>query len=196
LLAGADLPWCNRTRTRGPPHIQWRKSMRKFLLAVALLAVPVLSAAAANNPWIGTWKLDPAKSQSPGSTITCSKAANGLMHYSNDDGWNFDFHFGIDGKEYKTADGYSVIWTAAGPSAWDAVVKFKGSFFGKLHHQLSADGKTLTLTEVGTRPDGSSYASKSVYTRESGSTGEGQGHLRQAVGPRFRFTLQRNRAAS
>jgi hypothetical protein len=144
--------------------------MRKLLLAVALLAAPTLSAAAAENPWIGTWKLDPARSQMPGTTIACSKAANGLMHYVNDGGWDFDF--GIDGKEYKTAtSGYTDTWTAAGTGAWDTVVKRKGSFYEKMHHQLSADGKTLTLTETGTRPDGSSFTAETVYTRESGSAG-------------------------
>jgi hypothetical protein len=143
--------------------------MRKFLLAVALLAVPVLSAAAANNPWIGTWKLDPAKSQFTGDTFTYSKAANGLLHFSDGSTENFDF--GVDGKEYKMPSGYTTSWTAAGPSGWDSTTTLEGKVLDKVHRQLSADGKTLTITSTGTKPDGSSFADESVYTRVSGGSG-------------------------
>jgi hypothetical protein len=143
--------------------------MRKFLLAVALLAVPVLSAAAASNPWIGTWKLDPAKSQFTGDTFTYSKAANGLLHFS--DGSTESFDFGTDGKEYQSTLGRTEAWTAASASAWDTVVTFKGTVLDKAHYQLSSDSKTLTITSTGTKPDGSSFADESVYARVSGSSG-------------------------
>jgi hypothetical protein len=143
--------------------------MRKFLLALALLAVPVLSAAAADNPWVGSWKLDPAKSQFTGDTFTYSKAANGLLHFSDGSTENYDF--GIDGKEYKSNYGTTEAWTAAGSSAWDSVVTLKGTVLSKVHYQLSSDGKTLTITSTGTKPDGSRFTDESVYTRESGSSG-------------------------
>jgi hypothetical protein len=143
--------------------------MRKLLLAVALLAVPALSAAAANDPWTGTWKLDPAKSHFTGDTFTYSQLANGLMHYSNGSTQGFDF--GIDGKEYSAVYGRTTIWTAAGANAWDTVTRFKGTVVAKAHRELSSDGKTLTLVESGTRPDGSSFKEEDVYTRVSGSAG-------------------------
>jgi hypothetical protein len=143
--------------------------MRKFLLAFALLAVPTLSAAAANNPWIGTWKLDPAQSHFTGDTFTYSKAANGRLHFS--DGSTESYDFGIDGKEYKMALGRTTSWTASGDNAWDTVTKFKGNVLENVHYQLSPDGKTLTIIESGTKPDGSSLKDESTYTRLSGSTG-------------------------
>src|ERR1700719_3316258 len=99
VLYRVGPPWCNRARTRVRSENERRARMRKLLLAVALLAVPALSAAAANDPWTGTWKLDPAKSHFTGDTFTYSKLANGLMHYSNGSTQGFDF--GIDGKEYS-----------------------------------------------------------------------------------------------
>jgi hypothetical protein len=143
--------------------------MRKFLLAFALLALPALSAAAANNPWIGTWKLDPAQSHFTGDTFTYTKAANGLIHFS--DGSTESFDFGIDGKEYTTVYGRTTVWTASGSNAWDSVTKFNGTVLVNVHRQLSPDGKTLTIVENGTKPDGSSFKDESVYKRLSGSTG-------------------------
>jgi len=48
--------------------------MKRILLLyfLALLSATTL-AIAADNPWIGTWKLDPAKSHFTGDTFTYSK---------------------------------------------------------------------------------------------------------------------------
>jgi hypothetical protein len=143
--------------------------MQKLLLACALLALSALSSHAADNAWVGTWKLDIAKSHFTGDTFTYTQAANGLMHYSNGSDVNFDF--GIDGKEYMSAYGRSVIWTAAGDNAWNTVVMFNGNVFSKVHRQISPDGKTYTITMERTRPDGSAYSEEDVYVRETGTTG-------------------------
>jgi hypothetical protein len=57
--------------------------MKKLLLVCALTIFAVLPALAADSPWIGNWKLDPAKSHFIGDTFTYSKAANGMMHFSD-----------------------------------------------------------------------------------------------------------------
>jgi hypothetical protein len=143
--------------------------MRKLLLASALLVLPALSVYAADNPWVGTWKLDLAKSNFTGDTFTYTQAEKGLFHFS--DGSAISYDFGIDGKEYPTPLGYTDIWTAGGNNSWDTVVKLKGTIVDNVHRQLSADGKTLTITETGTKPDGSSFHDEEVYNR----VGKGQG---------------------
>jgi hypothetical protein len=57
--------------------------MRKLLLTAAVLALSALSVRAADSPWAGNWKLDPAKSKFTGETFTWSKTANGMYHYSD-----------------------------------------------------------------------------------------------------------------
>jgi hypothetical protein len=143
--------------------------MKKFLLVCALTISSFVSAIAADNPWIGTWTLDLSKSQFTGDTFTYSKAANGMMHYS--DGSNANFDFAIDGKEYKTVYDRTTTWTAAGDNTWDTVMKANGKVLGKSHRQLSSDGKTLTITGTGTRPDGSAFHNETVYTRVTGTNG-------------------------
>jgi hypothetical protein len=143
--------------------------MKKTLLALALLALTTAPALATDNPWSGTWKLNVVKSQFTGDTFTYSKAANGMMHYS--DGSVVSYDFGIDGKEYKTVYGRTTMWTAAGNNAWDSVYKGNGTILSKTHRELSADGKTLTITSTGTKPDGSKFNDVVVYSRVTGTNG-------------------------
>jgi len=43
--------------------------------------------------------------------------------------------------------------------------------FTNLHRELSADGKTLTITAAGTKPDGSTYHDERVFERVTGTDG-------------------------
>lgn len=143
--------------------------MRKFLLICAFALFATLPALAVDNPWVGTWTLDLNKSHFTGDTFTYSKATNGMMHFSDGSVANFDF--GIDGKGYKTVYDRTTTWTAAGNNAWDSVTKANGKVLVNTHRQLSDDGKTLTITETGKRPDGTTFHDEAVYTRVTGTTG-------------------------
>jgi hypothetical protein len=143
--------------------------MKTLVLCCSLLALPAGAALAADSPWVGTWKLDEARSHLTGDTFTYSKGPGAMLHYS--DGVNVSYDFGLDGKEYPTAFGRVTSWTAAGKNAWDSVVKADGKVLGKGHRELSADGKTLTMTFTGTNADGSAYDEQDVYER----TGPGEG---------------------
>src|SRR6202043_2674539 len=143
--------------------------MKALLLVCALLTAPTGAALAADSPWNGTWTLDPGKSHSTGETFTYSKGPGQLLHYS--EGSTVAYDFGIDGKGYKAWANCTVTWTAAGKNAWDSVYKIKGKVFSKIRRELSADGKTLTITTAGTRPDGSSYRDVSVFERATGADG-------------------------
>ena len=143
--------------------------MKKTLLFCALLALPAGTAFAADSPWTGTWKLDPARSHLTGQTFTYSKGPGQLLHY--EDGSTASFDFGIDGKEYKTWSNRTSTWTAAGKGAWDTVVKADGKVLSNGHFGLSADGKTLNMVFTGTKPDGSSFHEEDTFTRVTGTDG-------------------------
>ena len=68
------------------------------------IAVSVLSAADA--PYIGKWKLNPAKSQFKGQTVLIEKTPDGGFHVHQND---LDFTFKLDGKEYPTPDGGTIL---------------------------------------------------------------------------------------
>jgi hypothetical protein len=143
--------------------------MKKFLLAFTCFALFSLTSFAAENPWVGNWKLDVSKSHFTGDTFSYSKAANGMMHYS--DGSTISFDFGVDGKEYKSEFDRTTAWTGHGENAWDTVTKAKGITLYQSHYQISPDSKTLTIQTTGTKPDGSTFNDEAIYTRVTGTTG-------------------------
>ena len=143
--------------------------MKMTLILSSVLALQAGSALAADSPWTGTWKLDPTQSHFTGDSFTLSKAPGKMLHYS--DGSTASFDFAIDGKEYKSWANRTTTWTPAGNNAWETVTQAEGRVLAKSHRQLSADGKTLTITSTGTRPDGTSFHEEEVFTRASGSAG-------------------------
>lgn len=143
--------------------------MKATWIICSLLALPVGAASAADSPWNGTWKLDAAKSHLTGQTFTYSERPGGMLHY--EDGSTASFDFGLDGKEYKTWADRTTAWTAAGKNAWDTVTRAAGKVHAKGHVALSEDGKTLTMTLTGTRPDGQDFHEEDVFSRVSGAEG-------------------------
>jgi hypothetical protein len=143
--------------------------MKTTLLLCSLLALPAGTALGADSPWNGSWKLDPAKSHFTGQTFTYSKGPGELLHY--EDGSTASFDFGTDGKEYKTWGNRTTTWTPAGKNAWNRVSTADGKALSKGHVGLSEDGKTLTMTFAGSRPDGTAFDDEDVFTRVSGTDG-------------------------
>jgi len=143
--------------------------MKTTLVLCSVLALQTGSALAADSPWSGTWKLDPAQSHFTGDTFTLAKGPGNLLHYS--DGSTASYDFGVDGKQYKTWANRSTTWTPAGNNAWDTVTQADGKVLVKSHRELSADGKTLTMTFTGTRPDGVAFRDEEVYDRVDGTAG-------------------------
>lgn len=147
----------------------YKKAIAKKAIAAMPVLLALVAAAAVDSPWVGTWKLDMAKSNFAGDTMTYSKTPAGFYHFS--DGSTASYDFGIDGKEYPTSSGNKTTWTAAGDHAWDTTIKAHGNFVVKIHRELSDGDKTLTVTSTGTKPDGSTFNTESVYTRVTGTTG-------------------------
>ena len=142
--------------------------MKTRLVLSSLLLLATGAAYAAENPWVGTWKLDPAQSHLAGDTFTYSKGPGSLLHFS--DGV-VAYDFGTDGKAYKSAYDRTTTWTQTGPNSWDSVTTRNGKVLGKAQRTLSADGKTLTVHYTGTRPDGAPFDDRDVYTRMTAGAG-------------------------
>ena len=140
--------------------------MKKLLLActsVVLSAVPTL---AVENPWVGTWKMDPSKGHSSGYKIAYSKLESGLYRWSIGD---VGFDFGMDGKEYKALGDSTLSQTQVGDNAWRSVWKENAKVVSDDHAEISADGQTLTVLRKSTRPDGSTDAYQVIFIRVSGT---------------------------
>lgn len=135
------------------------------LLLFASLATSTLRAA--EDPFVGDWKLNPSKSnltdqmdvESAGGNKYLVDVGNGLEPIV------------VDGPEQPRADGSAVSVTAEGPSAWKMVQKKDGHMILTANWKLSQDGNTLTDNLSKVSPDGSTSAVDYVFQRK----GEGSG---------------------
>ena len=135
-----------------------------FLLGLSMAAV----LSAANNPFVGNWKLNPEKSHFTGDSMTYSRAGAGEMKYS---GGGLSYTFKTDGKERSGLMGEMVTWKKIDDHTWEVTHKTKGNVTSKNTLKLSEDGKTLDITVDGKRVNGETYQEKDVYERIAAGTG-------------------------
>jgi hypothetical protein len=114
----------------------------------------------------GTWKLNPAKSQFTGGTMTIDKKPSGLMHFS---GGGYEFDFDTTGKEFPTPDGGTMSAKQVDPSTMVLTAKVNGKVMGTF--TLTLKGDTLTNVMKAPKPDGGMIESTSINKRVSGGPG-------------------------
>jgi len=143
----------------------WFRVRAAVLLAALAVAV---SLTAADLPWVGKWKIDVAKSDYGESTITYSAVGPGEMQWTAD---GMTMKFKMDGKDYPDPVGGTAAWKQVDASTWETVNKLKKKVLSTDVSRLSADGKALTVTSKGTRPNGKPFENEYVYARVSGGPG-------------------------
>ena len=147
------------------------------LLPVACLATS--SVWAANDPFVGKWKVNPSKSKLNDEMKIEVAGAN---RYA------ITFVPGqvetvvADGSDQPGTDGTTLSVTMKGPNSWEVVRKMKGRTLIMAHWTLSEDGKTLNDAFTQYLPDGTTLFSQSlpngstlflpyVYERTAGNSG-------------------------
>lgn len=141
-------------------------SKRTFqLLLVTCLVTGSLWAA--NDPFVGKWKLNPSKSKITDQMKVESVGANKYA---------FDFGRGAetivaDGTDQPGNFGSTLSVTVVGPKTWKVVRKKDGRTRLTGIWKLSEDDKTLSDALTGNQPDGSTFSLDYVYTRTAGSSG-------------------------
>ena len=141
-------------------------SKRSLLLLLAACAVTG-SAWAAQNPFVGEWKLNPSKSTYIDLMKVGSLGANK---------YEFDFGGGperivVDGTDQSGVYGTMLSVTVEGPDSWKVVRKKDGRMMLTATWKLSQDGNTLTDNYTEFASDGSPSTVKYLYKR----TAAGQG---------------------
>jgi hypothetical protein len=134
---------------------------------------------AANDPFVGKWKVNPSKSKLNDEMKVEAAGAN-----------KYAFTFGpgqvdtvvVDGSDQPGLAGTTLSVTVRGPNSWEVVRKMKGRMLLTARWTLSEDGKTLNdaFTQYlpdGTTlfsqplPDGSTLFLPYVYERTAGNSG-------------------------
>jgi hypothetical protein len=173
-----------------PNQIQG-EHMKRILLLLAALALSTVAAGTLKaqamtqaNPFLGSWKLNTAKSKFTGvsmpTSLTREVAAQdgGGTKFSYKgvaaDGKPIDYSFvtNYDGKDSAItgsgapggADSISV--KRVGSYKAEAILKRGGKEMGKSAAEVSKDGKVSTVKGSGKTPDGKDYSAVIVYDKQ------------------------------
>lgn len=155
-----------------------------FLLAFLVLsAVAVRPLLAEDNPFLGTWKLNLAKSKfvtapAPKSqTRTVAAQGNGVKYSFEGisaDGTPFAFSFVTyyDGAEAAVtgtgtpAGADAITLKRVNPHKVEGTLSKGGKEVGKVVAEVSKDGKVTTVKGKGKTADGKEYSTESVYEKQ------------------------------
>ena len=155
--------------------------MRKILVCLSVFGLATLFAgqALAGESWVGTWKLNAAKSQLGSNairaqTLTFETTADGIKLTSDGtDAEGKPMHSGytskFDGKDVPWA-GNPMADTAAPKridnNSYENVWKKAGKKTVTAKVSVSKDGKTLTVSQTGADATGAAVSSVAVYDRQ------------------------------
>jgi hypothetical protein len=137
-------------------------------LSVVLCIAAVTAIAAADLPYAGKWKMNPAKSDFGETTITYEQLPSGEMQAT---AVGQSYKFKPDGKDYPAIFGSTAAWKSLGANSWETTWKLNGKLLTTDTLTVSADGKTLTVNSKGKKPNGEMLDDTTVMERVSGTTG-------------------------
>lgn len=157
-----------------------RKNLLRISLATCCAIVLASSVALAAESWLGTWKLNVAKSKySPGPapkslTLTWEATADGIKHAAD----------GVNGEGEPMNSGYVTKYDGAdvpytgNPDAdmasakkiddnsYENVWKKDGKTTITARVVVSKNGKTITITQTGTNAKGQTVNNTAVYDKQ------------------------------
>jgi hypothetical protein len=152
--------------------------MKKLIPVVALLAALVAAPAFAADPTVGTWTLNTAKSK----FAKGQELKSGTRTYTEANGtYTLEQTLvGMDGKEstnkVQVKDGEDSKTDGPGADTihakkvndhtWNFEFKKDGKVVGHVHRVVSKDGKTLTVHNSGTQPNGRTGNETLVFDRK------------------------------
>jgi hypothetical protein len=123
--------------------------MKRSVLLLAVFVVCV--SAAVDVPHIGRWKLNPAKRDFGGLTLTFAATAPGTIRRSLNGG-SFSTSR-LDGKDVPIHSGYTSSSRQLDDHTWSSTTKLNGAIVSTEQIQLSRDDHTLVVTSTGTQRD-------------------------------------------
>jgi hypothetical protein len=141
---------------------------RNCVPCVVFVMAAAVAVTAADPPYVGKWKMNPAKSDFGETTVTYEQLPSGEMQ-STQAGASYKFK--LDGKEYPATFGSTATWKALGANSWETTWKLNGKVLATDTLTLSADGKSMTVNSKGTKPNGEMMDDTVVAERVSGSSG-------------------------
>jgi len=143
-------------------------TFRTMALAAILTGSATGACWAANNPFIGDWKLDPSRCK---LTDVMKVERLGSDKYTFDFGASNPETIVIDGTEQPGVSGTTLAVSVERPDAWKVVRKKDGRVLLTANWELAKDGNTLTDNFNTISPEGSSSTADFVYHRKGQGSG-------------------------
>jgi hypothetical protein len=137
------------------------------LLLVASLITTSLRAA--DNPFVGKWKLNASKSRLPDEMKVKKVSANKYAFAF--EGGDYAETIVADGTDQPGVFGTTVSVAVDGPNSWKVVRKTDGKILLTANWKLSVDGDTLDDDFTLIQPNGSKLNAYYVYKRTAGGPG-------------------------
>ena len=140
--------------------------------SVQLLLVTTLITAslrAAENPFVGNWKLNGSKSRLPDEMKVKKVSANKYAFAF--EGGAYGETIVTDGTDQPGIFGTTFSVAVEGPNSWKVVRKTDGKILITANWKLSQDGNTLDDDFTLMQPDGSKFNVYYVYKRTAGGPG-------------------------
>jgi hypothetical protein len=159
--------------------------MRTALIIAAVIGSAASAFAADADVFVGKWTLDAAQSKAEAGAVPKSETRTYgviedgvltlIVNGVGADGVAFAYGAtgDISGKEYPVTDrdqgarilGDAISWKKVDARTVEMDIKKKGEIINATRHSVSADGKTLTVSENGIDADGKPIRAVTVYHR-------------------------------
>jgi hypothetical protein len=142
--------------------------MRRLRIVSAMVVALTWGAGGvqAQPSFAGTWKLNLAKSQLTGQTVSIEKTASGLLHF---DSQGFAYDFDLSGKDFPTPDGGTISYREVNPTTWVATSKLNGKEIATI--QVTLKGDTQTVVMKPSKTEGGAVEQTFLMSRVSGGPG-------------------------
>ena len=123
---------------------------------------------AAEDPFVGTWKLNEAKSKITGAQFEIKDLGGNKYAIT---GGNVSDTLVANGTDQPVHFGRTVSIAKQGPDVWKMVTKKDGRILSSSTWKLSEGGQTMNIEETGKQPDGSAFKYHWVAKRVTGTQG-------------------------
>jgi hypothetical protein len=157
----------------------------RFPLVMAL-SLMTCAAWAANDPFVGAWKLNPSRTQLTDQMKVESLGGN---RYAFDFGGGAET-IAADGTDQPGYGGTTLAVTLMGPDALRVVRKLNGRVMVTADWKLSQDGSALSDDFTSFAPDGSASNTKNVYQRTTPASGFAGTWVSKSVKVNFELALK------
>jgi hypothetical protein len=126
------------------------------------------SAAPADDPFVGKWKLDESRSKLSGQQMKIDALGGNKYKFTYGE---ISYTLVTDGTDQPIPLGWTRTITEEKPNTWRVVDKKDGRTLGTGTWTLSPDGRSMELDITGTNPDGSAFRNRITRKRTAGTSG-------------------------